>query len=270
MIRPTPVCLLLGLMLFACGSEEESPPPRGTTTLITPEGSEELDCPRDPDQIGCLDQKSDRGDCGPASDFDIIQDVDGNVVDIICYPATNEGNTDIILVDEDTGVEAGNNDVIVLDGVVDGADIEGNLDIGSNNVTVVGDGPDVSIISGDLNVDKNNLAVRGVRIQGNVELGSLGSGSTGNNPAFVFCVVEGDVIIEGNNVTFAGCDIFGNVEVIGNNTVLIQNRIQGDLVVIGDNTECDGNVAFTDADGDFAVADEEVGDPLSCADSPTG
>jgi hypothetical protein len=269
MIRSLSVCLLVGLTV-ACSNDKESPPPPGTTTLITPDGSEELDCVRDPDQIGCVDQHSDRGDCGPSSDFDIIQDVDGNIVDIICYPAATEGNSDVILVDDGTAVEAGNNDVIVLDGVIDGADIEGNLDIESNNVTVVGDGPDVSIISGDLNVDKNNLAVRGVRIQGNVELGTLDDGSTGNNPAFVFCVVEGDVIIEGNNVTFAGCDIFGNVEVIGNNTVLIQNRIQGELVIVGDNTECDGNLTFTDTDGDFVVLEEEVGEPLSCGVPSSG
>jgi hypothetical protein len=263
MTRFSPL-LLVVLLVGGCSKEDESPPPPGTTTLITPEGSTELDCAQDPDVIGCVDQRSDRGDCGPSSDFDIIQDEAGNVVDIICYPATPEGNTDVILVNSETGVDAGNNDVIVLDGVVDGADIEGNLDIESNNVTVVGDGPDVSVISGDLNVDKNNLAVRGVRIQGSVLLGAGDDGSTGNNPAFVFCVIEGDVVIEGNNVTIAGCDIFGNVEVTGNNAVLIQNRIQGDFVITGDNTSCDGNLAFVDTNEDLIVTDDEVGEALSC------
>lgn len=259
-------CLLplMGLVLVACGKDDEAPPPQGTTTLITPTGTEELSCVRDPDQIGCIDQASDRGDCGPAADVDVIVDEQGGVVDIICYPRAEEGNTDVVVVDAAGDVVTGNNDVIVLDGVVDGADIEGNLEVTANNVTVVGDGPDVSVISGDLNVDKNNLAVRGVRIQGNVELGIDDGGSTGNNPAFIFCVVEGDVIIEGNNVTFAGCDIYGDVEVIGNNTVLVGNRIQGSLIIEGDNTTCNGNVSFTDANGDLAVQDEEVGAPIAC------
>jgi hypothetical protein len=245
----------------SCGGAQASAP-EGETVNITPEGSQAVadgECVRD--AAGkCVELQSDRGDCGAGADFDVITDSEGNVLDIICYPPQDEGNSDVILVDDSQeDVRAGNNDVILLDGSDDGADVQGDLEVTANNVSVIGAGPDVSVIDGDVSVEKNNLAVRQVSITGNVNVDF-------NNAAFALCVIHGDVVVNGNNLTLAGCDIFGNVTIEGNNTVLIGNRIAGTVSVTGENTACDGNRAVADANENHVVDEGEVGGPIPCSD----
>lgn len=256
-------------LLVGCGGEsegdEKGTATKGTTTLITPEGStvtETEGCPRGPDGK-CVDP--DRGDCGPGEDFDVVQDGDGNVLDVICYPA-REGNTDVLVVPETGPGEeppqaesfaSGNNDVLVLDGAADGADLAGDLDVQANNVTVLGEGPELSIIEGGVQVEGNNLAVRGVRIAGDVTVEF-------NNASFALCIIEGDVKVTGNNLTLAGCDVFGSVELAGNNAILVDSRIGGALVDEGANNVCEGNEGFEDDDADLLVDDGEIRAPLTC------
>jgi len=252
--------LVVAASAASCGGGQSSVP-EGETVKISPEGQEAVadnECVRDPTGK-CVDLQSDRGDCGPGADFDVITDAEGNVLDIICYPShQDEGNSDVIPIDHAVqDVEAGNNDVILLDAANDGGDIEGDLEVTANNVSVIGAGPEVSVIDGDVVVDKNNLAVRQVSITGNVDVNF-------NNAAFALCVIDGDVVVDGNNLTLAGCDIFGNITIEGNNTVLIGNRIAGTVSITGKNTACGGNRAVTDENGNHVVDEGELGGPITC------
>ena len=44
----------------------------------------------------------------------------------------------------------------------------------------------------------------------------------------------------------------------------MSNAVQGDQPVSGKNLLCNDNHRFTDADGDGAIAEDEIGEPIEC------
>jgi hypothetical protein len=196
--------------------------------------------------------------CGADVAADVVLDEAGHVVTVVCYPEAETLTAEEIEAADGNVEQNQNNEVIVLDDVDDGVDIEGDLSVDANNVVIYGEGPDVSVVSGDVNVDGNNIIVRGVRIQGNVEV-------LANNAVFLLCVIEGDVRIIGNNAILTSCDIHGSVTVVGNNTQLTGNRVDGEFTDNGQNTICENNYTAQDANGDLLITDDEVGEALACA-----
>lgn len=195
--------------------------------------------------------------CGEGVPADVIMADDGTVIDIVCYPTEEVLTPEQIEAAEGDVSQNQNGAVLVLDNVADGGDLAGDLSVDANKFVVYGYGPDVSVIEGDLSVEGNNSIVRGVRVQGQLNI-------LLNDSAFVFCVVEGDVRITGNNTHLSGCDIFGSVHIEGNNNVLNGNRIHGTLEDQGMNTACADNVSFTDANQDLVITDDEIGAGVAC------
>ena len=212
-----------------------------------------------PDGDGCVNLDSvcvqPQKECGDDARADVLLKEDGTVADVICYP-TNGVSVETF---EGDVHKVGNDVVLVVDDQDDGVDVMGNVTIDGNNVTLYGHGPDVSVIGGDLHIDKNNSLVRGVRVQGDVVIDK-------NNPSMVDCVIEGDLTIHGNNVSIALCEVWGKLTIEGNNAVLTSNRFAHAPEVKGNNTTCTDNKLFSDANADHVVADDELGDAVSCAD----
>jgi hypothetical protein len=221
--------------------------PDGTAGLIetTPDGEACINL----DDV-CVQPQKECGDTGAA---DVLLDDQGAVADVICYPTSGVAIEDF----EGDVRNVGNDVVLVLDGVDDGADVVGDVTIDGNNVTLYGHGPDTSVIDGDLNIEKNNSVVRGVRVTGDVTIEK-------NNPSLVDCVIEGDLTIKGNNVSIALCDVWGKLIVEGNNAVLVSNHFASAPEVHGNNTVCSANRLFTDADADKHVSEDELGDTVDC------
>jgi hypothetical protein len=191
-------------------------------------------------------------DGGP---YDIIV-VDGEVVDVICYPPADDDQTTVVDGDGDIAVPQNeNNTTVTFDDATDGTPIEGDLVIDGNNVAVYGNGIDDTLILGNVVLDGNNVRLRGLTIDGNLSVPK-------NSLAMLFVKFTGDVLISGNNTVFAGSDVFGDMTVSGNNTVLVQNRIQGAFEITG-TTDTD-NAAFADDNDDGLIDAAEVGDDLSC------
>jgi hypothetical protein len=104
-------------------------------------------------------------DGGP---YDIIV-VDGEVVDVICYPPADDGQTTVVDGDGDIAVPQNeNNTTVTFDDATDGTPIEGDLVIDGNNVAVYGNGIDETVILGNVILDGNNVRLRGLTIDGNL------------------------------------------------------------------------------------------------------
>jgi hypothetical protein len=251
----------------ACSSEVDTevlPYAANLTTVIggdeqaEEEGDDGFRVVDTPDADGCIDEAADeclkpQEACGDTGAADLLVDAKGKPLTTICYPTTGVVVEDV----EGDLSKVGNNTVFVLDDSDDGPDVTGNVTLDGNNVTLYGRGPDVSVIAGDLHIDKNNARVRGVRIQGDVVIDK-------NNPSLVDCVIEGDLTIHGNNVALALCEVWGKLIIDGNNAYLVENKLASAPEITGQNTVCNDTVAFDAADGDAAVSDEEIGDPIEC------
>jgi hypothetical protein len=201
----------------------------------------------------------------PDATMDVVV-VNGEVVDIICYPPPTEENmTTVVAQAGDTKVpQNANNTVVVFDPSTDGQVIAGDISVDGNNVAIYGNGADRTVIDGDIVITGNNARVRGLRVKGDVTLDL-------NDTALLYCVVEGNVEIRKNNVTMVSTTVFGNVTVLGNNAILVQNRVQGEWKIVGQEHFCDGNLGFADGNGDLALSDDELGEELGCdAQSPAG
>ena len=209
----------------------------------------------------CLTTSPDGGFCeregGP---YDVIV-VDGEVVEVVCYPPADDGEPTLVVeADGDVAVPQNeNNTTVTFDEDTDGTPIEGDLVVDGNNVAIYGNGVDETIIHGNVVLDGNNVRLRGLTIDGDLTLPK-------NNLAVVFVKVTGNVIIDGNGCVFTASDVFGTLTVNSNNVVLVQNRVQGDFAAVGNNDSCTANVAFTDEDGDGAIVADELGAELSCGD----
>ena len=191
--------------------------------------------------------------------------VDGEVVEVICYPPPgNDGKPEEIIDSSQAGnidvLQSSNNTAIVFDPATNGVPIVADLNIDGNNVSVYGNGPDQTILEGDVTVDGNNVRLRGLTITGNLYM-SL------NNTSIVLCVIRGDVVMTSeavNGSVFVENDVFGTFTSDSNNNTLAGNDVQGTWTVTGHSNICDANRAFSDADQDFAVDDAERGDLLAC------
>lgn len=211
----------------------------------------------DPDAAGTFCER----EGGP---YDIIVS-DGEVVEVVCYPPSADEGDPTLVVDADSGGEAGvsvpqneNNTTVTFDEATDGTPIEGDLVIDGNNVAIYGNGVDETIVHGDVVLDGNNVRLRGLTIDGDLTLAK-------NNLAAVFVKVTGNVTIAGNGCVFAGSDVFGDLTVTANNVTLVQNLVQGAFEAGGNNGACTDNHAFTDDDADGTVdVDEAVADELTC------
>ncbi len=221
---------------------------RKGAVFVTPDGSACL-------ELGGVCVKP-QEKCGEWARADVIVDSNGKVVELVCYPPLAGGSAPL---DADGNVELGkdNKAVVGLDGVADGVDITGNVTSSGNNVTVFGQGPGLSVIGGNVVASGNNFSLRGVTVRGDVRI-------TGNNATSVLCEVFGDVVVEGNNAVVAECTIYGRLTVVGNNAKLVANRVAGGIVNDGKETVCDGNVGFSDANGDRVVDTSELSGALSC------
>jgi hypothetical protein len=199
--------------------------------------------------------------CGPRSFADVVLDEGSEVLDVLCY----KPNVTVVEIGVDAvdTASAGNNTVLVLDAVDDGADVTGDVVLEGNNTIVYGEGAALSIIGGNLAIDKNNAIVRGVRINGDVTI-------TKNNAKLAFCQIDGDLTVIGNNTTLAECVVHGEIQIEGNNTVLVQNQLADDSPVLGKTQRCNGNVTFDDDDEDLIVDEGELGAEVICDDEVEG
>jgi hypothetical protein len=190
--------------------------------------------------------------------------VDGEVVEVICYPTeedddTTEQEITDVFDEGNLDVEDDNGSVITFDESTDGEAVIDNLDIDSERVTVYGNGIDVTIIGGNLHVRSNNARVRGLTVQGNVDFSE-----NSNNSALSFCKIYGNLHVDSNSFVGLECQVFGNVRLSGNNGTLVNIGVGGNWDV-RDGTLCEGCYSFDDDDGDHEVADAEVGDDLACS-----
>jgi len=259
------------LSIVACGSSSPDDGALGTSftgaadrTVVVGDGKRAVYAT--PDGSNCITVGTacvkPQEKCGEGSRADVIVDAKGNVVEIVCYPPLAEGTPPV----DSTGsvdLSKQNNGVVTLDGLSDGVDIAGDVSANGNNVTVYGQGPGLSVIGGSVTAGGNNFSLRGTTVQKNVTV-------NGNNATLVLCEVFGDVVIEGNNAVVAECTIFGKLIVKGNNAKLVANRVAGGIQLDGKETICDGNVGFSDANGDKVVAASEIGAALSCTDTGGG
>jgi hypothetical protein len=212
----------------------------------------------------CIDVNAERGRyCGAeGAQADIILNAAGEVVDVICYPAPDVGapieevtvadGGDVTLPQDASGA------VIVFAEGTDGEPIEGNIDLMAERVVVFGNGVDKTIFAGNLKLASNNARVRGVTVQGNLEVAK-----NSNNNAVSFCKVLGNIKAEGNGFTLANCQVFGNVDIEGNGATLLNVGVAGEWKP--GSAACDGCYSFTDEDDDKLVQEDEVGDPLTCS-----
>jgi hypothetical protein len=205
----------------------------------------------------CVDAKQ----CAAGERRDVIVDSADKVVAVVCYPASSEPP----VVDAQGNVSLDknqNNGVVAVDDKADGVDVTGNVTASGNNVTVYGHGAGVSVIGGDVSATGNNFSMRGVTVQGNVEIGG------GNNAALVLCVILGNVHIVGNNNVIANCDVLGNIVIEGVNNVLVGNHVGGTITISdAKNQVCDGNTKWTDANANRAFDPGEAGAALTCTTS---
>ena len=194
--------------------------------------------------------------------------VDGEVVDVICYPP-RDGGQDIeeITRDEDGDAEVeqtNNGAVVTFDESTDGEPIEGDITMEAERVTLFGNGVDETIIDGDIYVRSNQSRIRGVTIMGDVTFEQIS-----NNSKMAFCKIYGDLLIESNEVTVTNCQVWGDVTVTGNNTTLVNIGVQG-AWEISPNSFCDGCYRFTDEEDDKEVHEDEIGEELTCGDDDGG
>lgn len=252
--------LLLGA-LGACNDATSEPPVPYALGQALVVGDDDRERRIDLDET-CDDAECEavRERCGGRAYADVVLDENGSIADVLCY----RGNVHVVEIDEDgaPSAEAGNNTVLVLDGIDDGADVSGDVTISGNNAIVYGEGADVSVIGGSLIIEKNNAIARGVSIGGDVSIDK-------NNAQLAFVTIDGDLTINGNNVTLVESVVYGTVTISGNNAVLVGNQLQGVDSLSAKNLVCNDNQRFDDADDDHVIDELEIGATISC-DAQTG
>jgi hypothetical protein len=231
------------------------------TPWIVSGGSNSGDCIKVGDEcvdIGDLKQQR----CGDRDAQADIVIVDGQVVDVICYPPKSDGAPiDDLGVDGNGNVELPQNQngaVITFDPATDGKELAGDVRLDAERVVLIGNGVDKSILGGNLTLASNNAKVRGVTVKGNLVLEKNANGTS-----ITFCRIYGNLEIAANGVTVVNCDVYGNVEISGNNATLLGLRVAG-TVNAGKGATCKGLVAIDDKNGDYVVDPGEVGAAISC------
>jgi hypothetical protein len=195
--------------------------------------------------------------------YDLVV-VDGEVVEVICYPPPEGGDQPTVVVDEGSGdvtiPQNENNTAIVFDESTDGEAIEGDIDVEGNNVSIYGNGPDDTIIDGDVVLSGNNVRLRGVTVTGNVTTDT-------NNVSIILCRVLGDIVLADdstNNSVISANEIHGSLTSTSNNHVIVSNVVQGEVSLTGNNHDCADNRFFADENDDQRADADEVGDAWSC------
>jgi hypothetical protein len=282
----------LTILIGACGADETSNSDWSVsegdgadteygseTTVVTTPGSTGKDVivTGDPDECvdvegACVDldeaKKSGGQYCDdPNAQADVIV-VDGEVVDVVCYPPKDDG-TDIreTDTDEDGNAEVPQTEsgtVVTFNEKTDGEPIEGDVTIDAERTTLYGNGPSKTIIDGKITVSSNNSRIRGMTVTGNVEFTTIS-----NNSAISFCRIHGDLNVKSNGFTASNCQVFGKVQVTGNDALLMNIGVQGDWQV-SPSTECHGCYSFADDNDDLLVGDDEIGDELTCGGTEGG
>lgn len=222
----------------------------------------------DPDRCGdigdaCVDLDEATGHyCGDEGAQADVVVVDGEVVEVICYPPAEDGS-DIRETEVDEGgttqvpqTESGT--IVVFPEETDGQAIVDDMHIEAVRTTIFGNGPDNTIIDGNLSVASNNSRVRGVTITGDAsyELNA-------NNSAISFCRIEKSLTVISSGFAALNCQVFGDVNVSGSGATLTNIGVQGEWVV-SPGTVCNGCYSFEDANADFLVQADELGDELLC------
>lgn len=266
--------VLVSAFVLACGGSS-SAPPSGDNTAYTSDpdktvvvgGPTAASGTATAGNSGCVTLPSgecvDAKSCPAGERRDVVIDSAGKVVAVVCYPSSAtppvidaEGN---VTLDKNQ-----NGGVVAVDDKADGVDIKGDVASSGNNVTVYGNGPGLSVIGGNVGATGNNFSMRGVTVQGNVEIGG------GNNANLILCAIQGNVRIVGNNNVIANCDILGNIVIEGNNNVLVGNHVGGSITISdAKNLVCDGNTKWNDANSNKVFDAGEAGAAVTCA-TPKG
>lgn len=260
---------VIGLVfVIACGGDDAPPPGDNTAYTSDPDktvvvgGATAATGAATPSSSGCVTLPSgecvDAKSCPAGERRDVVVDSAGKVVAVVCYPASSappvidsEGN---VTLDKNQ-----NGGVVAVDDKADGVDVKGDVASSGNNVTVYGNGPGLSVIGGNVGATGNNFSMRGVTVQGNVEIGG------GNNANLILCAIQGNVRIVGNNNVIANCDILGNIIIEGVNNVLVGNHVGGTITISdAKNQVCDNNTKWTDANTNKVFDVGEAGAVLTC------
>lgn len=188
--------------------------------------------------------------------------VDGEVVEVVCYPPATDADRPLVTVDSTTQgdievVQNANNTTVVFNDALDGQPLAGDLSVDGNNVAVYGNGADKTIIDGDVTITGNNVRLRGVTITGDLTIGR-------NSAAVVLTRVLGNVTIDLNGTVFVENDVFGTFTSTMNGNLIAGNDVQGTWTVGGHQNTCDANHVFTDANANQLVEAEERADLLVC------
>ena len=233
---------LLATFSMACGSDGENlawepetivfHDPDGMRTEVVVDG----DCAEYNSDV-CFNPSE---DCEGGDAAEVYVDESGEVLEVICFPAAEEGNADVIVAEGgQTEVALGNNDVLVLGTSDDEPAFVGDLELDSNNVTIWGDDPATSVLDGNLSITKNNALISGITITGDVIV-------TFNDARFSNCVIKGNLVLQGNNAKVAGCVVEGDVVVEGNNSAFTLTDIKGEFSDGGMNTTCEESSQLLD------------------------
>lgn len=244
------------------------------TTVVTTPGQTDTSVivSGDPDQCvevedACVDLEEAKSEKGgqycedPDAQADVIV-VDGEVVDVICYPPKDEG-TDIREAETDAEGNAevpqtNSGSVVTFAEDTDGEAIEGDVIIDAERTTLYGNGPEKTFIDGKIIVRSNNSRIRGMTVTGNIEYEGIS-----NQSALSFCKIHGDLIVKSNGFTATNCQVWGKVTVSGNGATLMNVGVQGAWEVNSD-AECHGCYSFDDVDEDYMVVEDEIGEELLC------
>lgn len=231
----------------------------GTTYVVTNEGGE-----------GCVDIGDECVDITDAegrycddenAQADVLLDENGDVVSVVCYPPADEGTTVTELETDSGTVELPSNQngtVITFPAESDGEPLDGNVTLDGERVVLYGNGVDETIINGNIVLASNNARLRGLTVQGNVDVED-----NANNGSIVLCRIEGNLTVKSNGMTLASCEVYGNVTVDGNGTTLVNIGVQGEWKV-SDSSVCEGCYSFSDENDDKLLQEDEVGEALEC------
>jgi hypothetical protein len=209
-----------------------------------------------------LDEASGRYCGDPGSQADVIV-VQGEVVDVICYPPDDDSTPiEEVIVDSQgnpTIPQNQNGLVIVFDESTNGTPIESNITIDAERTTLYGNGVDETFVGGNVVVASNNSRVRGLTVMGNVQYTS-----NSNNSALSFCRIHGNLQVESNGFAAVECQVFGDVQVSGNSPTLVNIGVGGNWQVTGSNPICSGCYSIDDSNGNFVVEQDEFGPTVHC------
>ena len=201
--------------------------------------------------------------CGSADAQADIVLVEGQVVEVICYPPLSDGQPlEQAGISTDGQVEIpqnANGTVITFPPATDGKETDGAVSLQGERMAVIGNGVDQTTIGGNLVVASNNAKIRGLTVKGNLVIEK-----NANNVSIAFVRVLGNVVIDGNDALVVRADVYGNLHLTGNNGSLRALYIAGQLQVDGGGSECTDLYAFADANEDYTLAPTEVGAALSC------